>query len=60
MNLVDIYKDLCRNNRWYDAYCSTGENSNGKIKMFSIDQECEIKIYGYLRQVMMFLKKLKI
>lgn len=34
MNLVDIYKDLCRNNRWYDAYCSTGENSNGKILYF--------------------------
>lgn len=31
MNLVDIYKDLCKNNRWYRAYCSTGENSNGKI-----------------------------
>ena len=34
MNLVDIYKELCRNNRWYDAYCSTGENSNGKILYF--------------------------
>lgn len=34
MNLVDIYKDLCRNERWYDTYCSTGENSNGKILYF--------------------------
>jgi len=31
MELLRMYKDLCRNNRWYDSYCSTGENSNGKI-----------------------------
>ena len=34
MDLVEIYKDLCRNERWYDTYCSTGENSNGKILYF--------------------------
>lgn len=34
MNLVDIYKDLCKNERWYNTYCSTGENSNGKILYF--------------------------
>ena len=34
MELLGIYKDLCKNNRWYDAYCSTGEKSNGKILYF--------------------------
>ena len=31
MELLNIYKDLCRNDRWYDIYCSTGEKSNGRI-----------------------------
>lgn len=31
MELLRVYKDLCRNNRWYDSYCLTGENSNGRI-----------------------------
>ncbi len=34
MDLVEIYKNLCGNKRWYDTYCSTGENSNGKILYF--------------------------
>lgn len=34
MNLLNIYKDLCKNERWYDIYCSTGEKSNGKILYF--------------------------
>lgn len=34
MDLLNIYKDLCKNNRWYNSYCSTGENSNGKILYF--------------------------
>ncbi|MBQ9266943.1 MAG: HNH endonuclease [Clostridia bacterium] len=32
--LVELYKDLCKNERWYNAYCSTGEKSNGKIFFF--------------------------
>lgn len=31
MDLLNMYKDLCRNDRWYDAYCSTGEKSNGRM-----------------------------
>ena len=34
MELLNIYKDLCKNDRWYDAYCSTGEKSNGKLIYF--------------------------
>ncbi len=34
MELLNVYKDLCKNDRWYNAYCSTGENSNGKILFF--------------------------
>ncbi len=34
MQLLNIYKDLCKNPRWYEAYCSTGEKSNGKILYF--------------------------
>lgn len=32
--LVELYKDLCKNERWYKSYCETGENSNGKIFYF--------------------------
>lgn len=31
MELLNIYKDLCKNDRWYDVYCSTGEKSNGRM-----------------------------
>lgn len=31
MELLNIYKDLCKNDRWYDIYCSTGEKSNGRM-----------------------------
>lgn len=34
MELLNMYKALCKNARWYDAYCSTGEKSNGKILCF--------------------------
>lgn len=31
MELLNIYKDLCKNDRWYNMYCSTSEKSNGRI-----------------------------
>lgn len=34
MELLEIYKSLCNNERWYNAYCSTGEKSNGRILYF--------------------------
>lgn len=34
MKLLTIYEELCKNSRWYNTYCSTGEKANGKILYF--------------------------
>ena len=34
MELLAAYKILCEEEKWYNAYCSTGEKSNGKILYF--------------------------